>query len=160
MLPQLFACHVESCQKQDALGYNRFRSPNFLSIAPDSHTNHIICTTSISAITECVSYKETNELQGKINNRDFLLPWPKDYTLQYLLHLTIQAYTCVSNCHIALCTEYGLDAFLPLRHVLCLFSTTHCSLLRLIVRSGLDVPNFATRRLHACHHARAPSGGK
>jgi len=40
-----------------------------------------------------------------------------------------------------------------------LFSTTHCSLLRLIVRSGLDVPTFATRRLHACHHARAPSDG-
>jgi hypothetical protein len=31
---------------------------------------------------------------------------------------------------------------------------------RLIVRSGLDVPTFATRRLHACHHARAPSGGE
>jgi hypothetical protein len=28
--------------------------------------------------------------------------------------------------------------------------------LRLIVRSGLDVPTFATRRLHA----RAPSGGR
>jgi len=28
--------------------------------------------------------------------------------------------------------------------------------LRLIVRSGLDVPTFATRR----HHATAPSGGK
>jgi len=41
-----------------------------------------------------------------------------------------------------------------------LFSTTHCSLLRLIVRSGLDVPTFATRRLHACHLARAPSGGR
>ena len=27
------------------------------------------------------------------------------------------------------------------------------------MRSGLDVPTFATRRLHACHHARAPSGG-
>jgi len=45
-------------------------------------------------------------------------------------------------------------------HCLCLFSTTHCSLLRLIVRSGLDVPTFATRRLHACHHARAPSSGR
>jgi hypothetical protein len=32
--------------------------------------------------------------------------------------------------------------------------------LRLIVRSGLDVPTFATRRLHACHHARVPSGGR
>jgi len=31
--------------------------------------------------------------------------------------------------------------------------------LRLIVRSGLDVPTFAIRRLHACHQARAPSGG-
>jgi hypothetical protein len=28
------------------------------------------------------------------------------------------------------------------------------------VRSWLDVPTFATRRLHACHHARAPSGGR
>jgi hypothetical protein len=28
------------------------------------------------------------------------------------------------------------------------------------VRSGLDVPTFATRRLHACHHAIAPSGGR
>ena len=41
-----------------------------------------------------------------------------------------------------------------------LFSTTHCSLLRLLVRSGLDVPTFATRRLHACHHARASNGGR
>jgi hypothetical protein len=39
------------------------------------------------------------------------------------------------------------------------FFTTHCSL-RLIVPSELDVPTFATRRLHACHHARAPNGGK
>ena len=28
------------------------------------------------------------------------------------------------------------------------------------MRSGLDVPTFATRRLHPCHHARAPSGGR
>jgi len=32
--------------------------------------------------------------------------------------------------------------------------------LRVIARSELDVPTFATRRLHACHHARAPSGGR
>ena len=32
--------------------------------------------------------------------------------------------------------------------------------LRLIVRSWLDVPTFATRHLHACHHARVPSGGR
>jgi len=44
--------------------------------------------------------------------------------------------------------------------LLLLFSTTHCSLQRFTVRSGLDVPSFATRRLHACHHARAPSGGR
>jgi len=30
--------------------------------------------------------------------------------------------------------------------------------LRLIMPSVLDVPTFATRRLYACHHARAPSG--
>jgi hypothetical protein len=42
--------------------------------------------------------------------------------------------------------------------MLCFF-TTHCSL-RLIVRSELDVSTFATRLLDACHHARAPSGGR
>ena len=42
----------------------------------------------------------------------------------------------------------------------CLFIKLHTAALRLIVRSWLDVPTFATRRLHACHHARAPSGGR
>jgi len=51
---------------------------------------------------------------------------------------------------------YDRDS-LPLG-LLCFF-TTHCSL-RLIVGSELDVPTFATRRLHACHHPRAPSGGR
>ena len=41
-----------------------------------------------------------------------------------------------------------------------LFSITHCSLLRLIVQSGLEVSTFAIRRLHACHHTRAPSVGR
>jgi hypothetical protein len=50
---------------------------------------------------------------------------------------------------------YSLLAFCT---ELCFF-TTHCSL-RLIVLSGLDVSTLATRRLHACHHARAPSGGR
>jgi hypothetical protein len=38
-------------------------------------------------------------------------------------------------------------------------TTMHRSL-RLIVRSWLDIPTFTTRRLHACNHARAPSGGR
>jgi len=42
-------------------------------------------------------------------------------------------------------------------NILCFF-TTHYTL-RLIVRSELDVSTFATRRLHAFHHAIAPSGG-
>jgi hypothetical protein len=42
----------------------------------------------------------------------------------------------------------------------CLFIQLGTAALRLIVRSGLDVPTFATRRLHACRHARAPSGGR
>jgi len=42
----------------------------------------------------------------------------------------------------------------------CLFIQLHTAALRLIVRSWLDVPTFGTRRLHACHHARAPSGGR
>jgi len=41
-----------------------------------------------------------------------------------------------------------------------IYATMQWSLLRLIVRSGLDVPTFATRRLHACHHARALSSRK
>jgi hypothetical protein len=39
-----------------------------------------------------------------------------------------------------------------------LFSTYALQPSRLIVRSGLDVPTFVTRRLHACHHARAHNG--
>jgi hypothetical protein len=42
----------------------------------------------------------------------------------------------------------------------CLFMQLGTAAWRLIVRSGLDVPTFATRRPHACHHARAPSGGR
>jgi hypothetical protein len=41
-----------------------------------------------------------------------------------------------------------------------LFVQLRTAALRLIVLSWLDVPSFATRRLHACHHARAPSGGR
>jgi len=40
----------------------------------------------------------------------------------------------------------------------CLFVELRTAALRLIVRSWLDVPAFGTRRFHACHHARAPSG--
>jgi len=42
----------------------------------------------------------------------------------------------------------------------CLFIQLRTAALRLIVRFWLDVPTFATKRLHACHHARAPSGGR
>jgi hypothetical protein len=48
----------------------------------------------------------------------------------------------------------------PVPQVLFLISTMLCSLLRLTVWSGLDVPTSATRHLHACHHTRAPSSGK
>jgi len=41
-----------------------------------------------------------------------------------------------------------------------LFIQLQTAVLRLIVRSWLDVPTFATSRLHTCHHARAPSGGR
>jgi hypothetical protein len=41
-----------------------------------------------------------------------------------------------------------------------LFIQLRTAALRLIVRSCLDVPTFATRRLQACHHAEAPSGGR
>jgi hypothetical protein len=41
----------------------------------------------------------------------------------------------------------------------CLFVQLCAAALRLIVLYWLDVPTFATRRLHACHHATAPRGG-
>ena len=44
--------------------------------------------------------------------------------------------------------------------IIIIFPTYALQPSRLIVRSGLDVPTFATRRLHACHHTRAPSGGR
>jgi hypothetical protein len=40
--------------------------------------------------------------------------------------------------------------------LLLLFLTYAMQPSRLILRSGLDIPTFATRHLHACHHARAP----
>jgi hypothetical protein len=43
---------------------------------------------------------------------------------------------------------------------ICLFIQLRTAALRLIVWSWLNVPTFATRRLHACHHARAPGGGR
>jgi hypothetical protein len=42
----------------------------------------------------------------------------------------------------------------------CLFVQLPTAALRLIVRPWLHVPTFATRCLHACHQARAPSGGR
>ena len=40
------------------------------------------------------------------------------------------------------------------------YSQIRTAALRHIVRSWLYVPTFATRRLHACHHARVSSGGR
>jgi hypothetical protein len=61
--------------------------------------------------------------------------------------------TCPGSQHVSILRHVNSVVFF-------FFATTHCSLLRLIVLSGLNVPTFATRRLHACHHARAPSGGR
>jgi hypothetical protein len=45
-----------------------------------------------------------------------------------------------------------------IRTIFLIFIQLGTAALRLIVRSWLDVPTFGTRRLHACHQARAPSG--
>jgi len=47
-------------------------------------------------------------------------------------------------------------SYFPFFLFACLFIQLHTAALRLIVRSWLDVPNFATRPLHA----RVPSGGR
>jgi hypothetical protein len=56
--------------------------------------------------------------------------------------------------------EEALDRTLFRARLVCLFVQLRTAALMLIGRSGLDVPTFATRRLHACHHARASSGGR
>jgi len=53
-----------------------------------------------------------------------------------------------------------LDVEIVSLQEVCLFVQLRTTALRLIVRSWLDVPTFATTRLHAFHHARAPSGGR
>jgi len=55
-----------------------------------------------------------------------------------------------SGGHNCICIVY-------VRLFVCLFVQLHTAALRLIVRSWLDVPTFATRLLHSCHHARASS---
>jgi len=75
-----------------------------------------------------------------------------------------------NNCTYLLVTLHHSDMFQPSKGwnmsewchniILCLFVQLRTAALRLIVRSWLDVPTFATRRLHACHHARAPSSGR
>jgi len=53
----------------------------------------------------------------------------------------------------------SMEEKMPWEAVL-LFPTYALQPSRFIVRSGLDVPTLATRRLHACRHARAHSGGR
>jgi hypothetical protein len=57
-------------------------------------------------------------------------------------------------------TEVAVIIAYVLFMFVCLFVQLRTEALRLIVRSWLDVPTFATRLLHACHHARASSGGR
>ena len=76
--------------------------------------------------------------------------------------ISVDQWWCLPE-SVIVCVKFNIhvSSFNPTdwRLVMLCFFTTHCSL-RLIVRSELDVPTFATRRLHACHHVRAPSGGR
>jgi len=56
-------------------------------------------------------------------------------------------------------TAVGISDIYNVHNTIIIFQL-RTAVLGLIVRSGLDVPTFATRRLHACHHVRAPSGGR
>ena len=72
-------------------------------------------------------------------------------------------YTVTCSEYFKSCAKKSRDTINPWSfHSFCCFCLYNHALqtLRLIVRSWLDVPTFATRRLHACHHARAPSGGR
>jgi len=68
-----------------------------------------------------------------------------------LIYLVPLQLICASLCWIAV-YHYELATIIRFNYAL--------HPLRLIVRSWLDVPTFATRRLHAYHHARAPSRGR
>jgi len=61
---------------------------------------------------------------------------------------------CVCYLHKKL--QFASVEVVMMRRVVCLFIQLHTAVLRLIVRSWLDVPTFATRRLHT----RAPSSGR
>ena len=72
------------------------------------------------------------------------------------LDITLPYKQCAADCSIL---KYYTTIFFGGGYLFYLF-ILRTAVLRLIVRSGFDVQTFATRRLHASHHARAPSGGR
>ena len=64
--------------------------------------------------------------------------------------------TCFKLSHVN-CMEEDTFIGFDLYFIIIIFFNYALQPLRLIVRSGLDVPTFATRRPHACYHATAPS---
>jgi len=67
---------------------------------------------------------------------------------------------CIAVDNVTLILFFQCSIFRNSFSFTCLFIQLRTAALRLIVRSWLDVLAFATRRLHPCHHARAPSGGR
>jgi len=75
------------------------------------------------------------------------------------MHMLQSLFYLTSTLHVSGVTITNLQEHTT-NLLLLLFFNYALQPLRLIVLSELDVPTFATRRLHAFHHARAPSGGR
>jgi hypothetical protein len=102
----------------------------------------------MASFTVCISNKENVTwipvsvllMIGMSENVTFFSTW----CIEYGLCIILSFLNMVQDLFIYIFSTYALLSFL----------------FRLIVWSGLDIPTFATRRLHVFHHARAPSCGR
>jgi len=120
----------------------------------EERTKNIKTKDSLMSSCNRISDSESNESVGGIQRRVCKMAYVV-YTWDAIVSIYVLFVTIVTT-YYGMYTSCLVCVQLSLGVMLCFF-TTHCSL-RLIVRSELDVPTFATRRLHACHHTRAPSG--
>jgi len=97
-----------------------------------------IVGTSLNAVTPPVMFHFTVQHVCHFDTAHDTIPWPTDLL-----------------CH-DVCAEFRENISIRFHSIdvcIIIISQLRTAAWRLIVQSGLDVPTFATRRLHACHHA-------
>jgi len=118
---------------------------------PDSHPYRVTSTKchidTVTSPDDGHSHLKHVEKRNKHTNKNCAPSWLylQDPNSLFMDHPIIWYYT------------FWVTGTVTNRSLLLFFNYT-LQPLRRIVRSWLDVPTFATRRLHACHHVRAPSG--